>query len=248
MPARRHVREREHAIHTLEALGFQLAAVSFFLSPTLWIFFVRCATQLTFAHPRDIDEDRFLGRWLLMVVFFNAGGPLIHTVYGAEENTAFMLDFVGLGYRPNKATLLSLDFIFMLLQVILVCISYESDIACGAPDGVLDLLAPTELVLATPEPDALTISGDEVDGKPCVAAVSSPYILDLRLSSILTRIRNPPPRTTTQTNIGGLPLPNTARVQALRAAFTRRAQQRRMQARQQGQSTQTLPGGTETID
>jgi hypothetical protein len=32
-----------------------------------------------------------------MVLFFNTGGPLIHAVYGAEENTAFMLDFVGLG-------------------------------------------------------------------------------------------------------------------------------------------------------
>jgi hypothetical protein len=131
-----------------------------------------------------------------------------------------------------------------------VCIAYETDVGRGTPDHAPDLLTPIS-TLNTSDSDPSLSEGDDTPNKYSPVSTAPPYVLDLRLDTILHRIRHPPaanPRPGIQTDTAGLPLPNTARVQALRAVLARRAAQRRAREQREPTGTQTLPGGTEPMD
>jgi hypothetical protein len=45
---------------------------------------------------RDIDSEKPIAWWMLMVGCFNLGNLYYHAVYGASEGSAVLLDFVGM--------------------------------------------------------------------------------------------------------------------------------------------------------
>jgi hypothetical protein len=67
------------------------------LSPSIWLYLTRCASQVVLTQPRDVDANKPLAWWLGLVLVFNLGSLWSHAIYGAAEATsALMLDFVGM--------------------------------------------------------------------------------------------------------------------------------------------------------
>ncbi|EIN11331.1 hypothetical protein PUNSTDRAFT_141737 [Punctularia strigosozonata HHB-11173 SS5] len=215
----RHHAQRQHIIHSIDRLLYQLHTLSFFYSPSIWAYLGRCITQFNFARPREIDSKRSLRFWYALVLLVNIS-CISHAIQGASEGS-IMLDFVGIGHKPSKPQLLFLDLLIMFLQTVLVTVAYETSFANDFP-GLPDALAPAVLSTmetpATPQPSSSHAEEshhllDQDDRNKSLDftydAPVSPYVVDLRLKTIWTRLIHPPSANSVDTR-QALPFPNTA--------------------------------------
>lgn len=128
---------------------------------------------------------------------------------------------MNLAYEPSKAHLLALDFFIVFLSLVLVTIAYETSYAADMPSDTPDPLSP---IPATPT--------SPIDAHE---PTKSNYVLELRLSTIIERLRNPPtpppPRDTSSNDL--LPMPNTTtgRLATGLQMLLRARQQQRQRAR-----------------
>ncbi|KAI0705007.1 hypothetical protein C8T65DRAFT_810050 [Cerioporus squamosus] len=212
--------QRKHIIHSLTSLLYQLHTVSFLLSPRLWPFICRLSTQFQFSRPREIDSQRSLRFWFILIVLVNLQCFYNHVVKGASEGRSIILDFVGVAHKPSKATLLSLDFTIVILEFILTTIAYETSFTLAMPPDTPDPLQPEPIPVTPTSP--LPFVGEDVD-KPMVSTSSDngpKYVVDIRLRPLLQRLRHPPPPPPPQQpnlNEELLPLPNTTTFQLTRS-------------------------------
>lgn len=166
-----------------------------------------------------------------------------------------------LAYTPTKLHLLSIDFAIIVLNTILTTIAYEtslySALPTDAPDPLLPLPPPS-----TPSTPILFSADDDEDESPKEPSIpESPYVLDLRLSHIVHRLRHPapPPPERELTTEDLLPLPNTTpwqfsnTLQILMQARARARQRarseadaRRTQAAGEEGERRTVPGGLDS--
>ncbi|KAI0665955.1 hypothetical protein C8Q78DRAFT_985373 [Trametes maxima] len=206
--------QRKHIIHSLNSLLYQLDTVSFLLSPRLWSYFCRVLVQFQFARPRDIDSQRSLRFWFFCILSTNVPAVYSHTVKSPDAGRSIILDFVGTDGVPSRALLLFLDFVIILLQVILTTIAYETSLARDVPPDTPDPLQPDPIPSTPISP--LPLGG--TDAKPPDSSLhedEAEYIIDLRLQTLLQRLRHPPPVPPQQTRLSDelLPLPNTTSFQ-----------------------------------
>jgi len=104
--------QRQHIIHSvrsllsflcvltvlqLDTLLYQLHTLSFFLSPSLWLFLLRIACQFQYSKPRELDSNRSLRFYFALVALLGVPSILSHLIYGASEGRALILDFIGIG-------------------------------------------------------------------------------------------------------------------------------------------------------
>ncbi|KZT28943.1 hypothetical protein NEOLEDRAFT_1128424 [Neolentinus lepideus HHB14362 ss-1] len=233
----RHYAQRQHIIQYLDTLLYQLFTLSFFLSPTVWPLICRSATQFQFSRPRDLDPKRSLRFWFFLILLFNASSIWSHAAEGAVVGRTVVLDFVGMAHVPTKLHLLLLDFLIVLLQMALTTIAYETSYIMASPDDTPDPLLPatsnsSAYTLLPAAEDASDIASPSTSStSDCNAEPPEPngpsYVIDLRLSTIIDRIRHPAPPLPEPEN--GLPLPNVtpATLAQLPASLQRIARMRR---------------------
>ena len=146
-----------------------------------------------------------------MVIFFNFPSIWDHALFGAAKGPSIILDFVGLrkvlhiftrsllilgvAHRPSRLHVLLLDLVIIVFGLVLVTISYDHSLpVANASQATTRVLGPHQ-------------SGESDDPFKTEA---SPHIVDLRLDSIIDRIRNPAtPQTAERAREELLPLPNT---------------------------------------
>ncbi|EGN99893.1 hypothetical protein SERLA73DRAFT_180177 [Serpula lacrymans var. lacrymans S7.3] len=235
---KRHNAQRQHLIHSLDNLLFQLHTLSFFLSPLLLSFVCRLFCQLQCSKPRDTDPNRSLRFWFLLLLFLNLPSFWWHATEEAVEGRTVILDFVGLGYIPSKLHLLLLDILILFLQLVLTTIAYESSLYLALPSTVPENLLPHST--STP-------STPDTPERPKFSYSDPTYVIDLRLTPILNRLRNPPP-VVPETAEESLPLPNTMQWPlSVPFGFSRRE---RRSGRDQSQQTETgnLNRGDEDVE
>ncbi|KAI0743928.1 hypothetical protein C8Q80DRAFT_1184089 [Daedaleopsis nitida] len=245
---------RKHIIHSLDSLLYQLQTVSFLLSPRLWPFVCRLASQFPFSRPREVDSQRSLRYWFILVLLVNMQCFYYHAFHGAAEGRSIVLDFVGIGHKPSKAFLLCLDLTIVIFEFILITIAYETSFTLAMPPDTPDTLQP-DVISSTPM--SSTIS-DNDNSKPMDSTYSTDsepeYIIDLRLRPLLNRLRHPPPPPPLQRvplSDELLPLPNTTAFQlsrSLNMLMRARAQLRERAARQAAESERTRREGQRTED
>ncbi|KAF9501549.1 hypothetical protein BDN71DRAFT_1439178 [Pleurotus eryngii] len=202
---KKHNAQRQHIIYSFDALLFQLFVLSYFMSPSLWSLLLRIVYQFQCTRPKDFESSRSLRFCFLGAIFFNASSVWHHARDGASEGRAIILDFVGMSFTPSKLQLLSLDFFIIFLQLVLANIAYEQHLC--ETEGEEDVLLPLQPPPSPISTEATYLS--PTDDPKCAAPPipQSPYVLDLRLSSTMTRLRHPSPRRNNADNM--LPLPNT---------------------------------------
>ncbi|KAH9892772.1 hypothetical protein C8Q73DRAFT_72380 [Cubamyces lactineus] len=201
--------QRKHIIQSLDSLLYTLHAVSFLLAPGFWTYICRYLWQMQFTRPRDISSWS-LRTWFLCILGSNALSVYNHAVTSTEAGRSIVLDFVGVDHVPSRASLLFLDFIIILLQVILTTISYETSLSRDMPPDTPDPLSPESIPTTPSSPSPL---GDHI--KPPALPLhedGTEYIIDLRLRTLFWRLGHPPPdplprRTNHPEDL--LPLPNT---------------------------------------
>jgi hypothetical protein len=215
----------------LDTLLHQLHTLSFFLSPSILALSCRFMLQYHCKAPREWDPSRPLRVFLWPIIFVNAFSVYNHATEGAAEGRAIVLDFVGLseffpclldhyiqttgaGYVPSKAQLLILDIIIIFLQMLLTTIAYETSISEG--EDTRDILLPipshiSPLPSQSPSPSTSTAFATSMsdDAKLRHSASSEEYVIDLRWSAFVARLRGPTPSAHPSTPSPLLPLPNT---------------------------------------
>ena len=155
-------------------------------------------------------------------------GP-IYIAYSCSDAT-----YAHLAYEPSKAHLLALDFFIVFLSMVLVTIAYEMSYAADMPPDTPDPLSPLSATPASPLPT------------DAHEPTKSTYVLELRLSTIIERLRNPPPppppRNTSSDDL--LPMPNTTtgRLASGLQMLLRARQQQRQRARRAA-ATRPRDGG-----
>ncbi|KAH8080283.1 hypothetical protein BXZ70DRAFT_960361 [Cristinia sonorae] len=238
-----HIRhaQRKHIIHSLDTLLYQLHALSFFLSPYLWPYLCRVIAQSQFQRPQDVDQNRSLRFWFFLVLFFNIGSVWTHATTTPSESRSVILDFVGMAHTPSKLHLLTLDFAIIILTMLLTFIAYETSLLADMPSNTTDPLQP--------KPNSATSSNVLPFDNHKVA--ESPYVMDVRLSPILDRLRNPapPPRSITRSAADRelLPLPNVVPWQRLLRRARANARERTRQDAQQTEMATEGEGGGRRI-
>lgn len=192
-----------------------------------------------------------------------------------------MVCFILLAAIPSKLQLLLLDFTIIVLDMLLAALAYENSLYEASPKGTPDPLLPippetspalTPLPSSPPSPnldsDPTLPSTYAYPPKPPSASnTDTPYVMDVRLSAIYRRLRNPAPAVpegSAREQDDLLPLPNTTPMEltgTLRMILRTRArtrdrqrqeeQRRRERDRRNAQGTaprserrrrQTLPG------
>jgi len=219
--------QRLHVIQSLDALLYQLHTLSFFLCPSIWLYICRIISQFHCSRPRELDSSRSLRFFYAMTLFLNAPNLWNHSVRGATEGRAIILDFIGMSYLPSKLQLFTLDLSIIVLQLLLMTIAYETSICYGGPEADAEdrLLPDNHPTFSIPLFQAsLNSSAHPASLQPSPTTPTDskmeivshghdlPLIIDLRFNSILTHLRHPPPlppppRTINSENV--LPLPNT---------------------------------------
>ncbi|KAF9566710.1 hypothetical protein CPC08DRAFT_602449, partial [Agrocybe pediades] len=218
----RFYRERLHVINSFDAVLFQLHTLSFFLSPSLWLYTCRLLSQIVCARPREIDSSRSLRFFYFIVFTFNVPNIWSHSTRGVMEGRAIILDFIGMSYQPSKLQLLCLDLLILFLQLVTITISYETSLYDMNKDvDPQDTLLPGQytplsIPLFTSSIDS-PVSATTYPPSPALPSVTKPMssdlplILDLRIAPILTRLRHPPPTTSRPADSGDALLhPNMA--------------------------------------
>jgi len=191
--------KREHAITSLDALLFELFALSYLLDPVIPRLLFRATAQLQFARPRDLDRSlRFMFIYCSLV---NVGPVLRHVLPSFHyETQGLLLDFIGRSTPPARLHLVCLDIGIFLLQTLCLFIAHEAhgtseqdELAC-----VLESL-----------PDDSSGSRIEEGGSPHKLSDNAP-ILHLRLNQSLRKIYHPPSEPRPLSDASNLPLPSTA--------------------------------------
>ncbi|KAH6910374.1 hypothetical protein BKA70DRAFT_1272902 [Coprinopsis sp. MPI-PUGE-AT-0042] len=220
--------QRQHLVFSLDALLYQLHVVAFFLSPSVWELILRLISQFHCGRPKDVDLTHSL-RFFYTIIFLT-NLPLVwtHSIYGASEGRAVILDFVGMAYIPSKLQLVVHDITTILLQWILITLSYETALSAANSDSPDTLLEPDPSTTDLPLPSSLPtpITSRSTSPEPSSQLRKSlqrpttppptnvpPEILDLRFSAVIARLRNPPPAVNPRSQSEGsfsLPLPITA--------------------------------------
>lgn len=129
--------------------------------------------------------------------------PFVHTTHTGASHT----DNV-----PSRTFLLLFDFVIILLQIILTAIAYETSLARDVPPDTPDPLQP-EPIPTTPIYPIPRGDGDSKSSNSTSHESETEYIIDLRLRTLLQRLRHPPPvppPPQTRTAEDLLPLPNTS--------------------------------------
>jgi hypothetical protein len=163
-------------------------------------------------------------------------------------------------YKPSKIHLLLLDAFILFLQMLLTTIAYETSLFSKISSNAS--LAPPIPALPSPfpSPDSApqTPPADDPSKSSLPPPISeSPYIIDLRLSHVLDRLRNPAPIVSDPSPDELLPFPNTTPwpiPTSLRMLIRARAEvRRRAQAQMQGapanaETTRRVPGEMDAED
>ncbi|KAF9465081.1 hypothetical protein BDZ94DRAFT_1255257 [Collybia nuda] len=216
-----HHAQRQHIILSLDALLYQLHTLSFILSPSIWSFLCRLASQFQCSKPRDLDAtaSRSLRFFFANIVLFNMPSLWFHATQGAMEGRAIILDFVGLAYVPSKVQLLGLDFLIIFLQMVLTTIAYETSLFdssqdSNTPDMLLPIpnspgFLPTSSAVSSSHQSTLLSTSMSQHTKSYPPYTASSYVVDLRLAPIIARLRDPAPPPSSNNLDQTLPLPNT---------------------------------------
>ncbi|KAH8988036.1 hypothetical protein EDB92DRAFT_1873472 [Lactarius akahatsu] len=205
----RYATQRQHIVDSLDALLYQLHALSFLLAPSIVTLFVRAAGQFQLSHPREFGPQRTLRFRFMLIFLFNAGSFWNHVIPNAPHSRSVVLDFVGMAFTPPRTQLLLLDLLIIVLSVVVTTVAPPSA-------ATLDLTPATSAAAHT-YADPLD-RGDDDD--------SGVLVLDLRPSLLLRHMRSPPPPPPDDA-----PLPNGATVvEGLRVLLQA---QRSFRARQQ---------------
>ncbi|KIK67372.1 hypothetical protein GYMLUDRAFT_37480 [Collybiopsis luxurians FD-317 M1] len=254
MPKRYHA-QRKHIIQALDALLYQLFCLSFYLSPSLFNMFFRLSAQLLCTTTREFSPRLSLGGFFFFPLFSNSFSVWNHLT-GPTEGRAVILDFIGLAYTPSKFQLLFVDFSIIFFQLLLTVISFEMHTPESSASDSTDYLLPTP---SSPIPPFPTSTSSFAGQKAFESPNNEPqYIVDIRLSFILARLRNTPAMSR---NSGSqqdtlIPFPNTTSWPVPMSLIMRRAGRRRREtdrnntSRDTGQENRTIPGGmgTENLD
>ncbi|CAA7261640.1 unnamed protein product [Cyclocybe aegerita] len=225
MHKRFHV-QRQHIIHSLDTLLYQLHTLSFFLSPSLWIYVCRIIAQFQCTRPRELDANRSLRFFYFTVIVLNVPSLWNHSTKGASEGRAIILDFIGMAcqraaHTPSKAQLFLLDISIVFLQLVLTTIAYETSVYYTSaqlepqdflwPDPPTPFSIPLfSLPTETPPESPMYLPSPSPQPKTVSSAHSLSYVLDLRLNAIIMRLRSPPPPPPPAPSSDSfLPLPNT---------------------------------------
>ncbi|KAG6330812.1 hypothetical protein ID866_8276 [Astraeus odoratus] len=245
--------QRQNIIDSLDNLLFQLYSLSFFLAPALLPFICRVASQFMSYKPREVDSKLSLRVWFLLLCASNLPSFWSHARDGASEGRFIILDFVGAGYLPSKLHLLLLDVFILLLQMVLTTISYEKSLYSSS-STVPDVLLPT-VSSPTISPLSTSLTDNETTKR---GHQETPWVIDLRVRHIISRLREPAPPL--PENAATLPLPNTTPLPVpfhLRAFMRYREDARRRTQTQLPQrdttieaerSSRQLPGGVGVDD
>ncbi|KAL1942383.1 hypothetical protein VTO73DRAFT_5985 [Trametes versicolor] len=204
--------QRTHIIYSLNSLLYQLHTVSFLLSPRIWAYVCRVLVQFQFSRPRDIDPQRSLRFWIFCILSTNVPSIYNHAAKSPAAGRSLILDFVGLDSVPSRTFLLLFDLVIILLQIILTTIAYETSLARDVPPDTPDPLQP-EPIPTTPISFIPRGDGDSKSSNSISHESETEYIMDLRLRTLLQRLRHPPPvppPPPTRTAEDLLPLPNTS--------------------------------------
>jgi hypothetical protein len=116
-----------------------------------------------------------------------------------------LIGYLSTAYVPSKLHVLSLDLIIIILEMVLTTIAYETSLA-SATSSTADISDTLMYIPQSPGPQSSSSSA-KVDN---TSTTNLPYVLDLRLGTLIKRLRAPAPllpRTTGQDEL--LPLPNT---------------------------------------
>ncbi|KAI0633566.1 hypothetical protein C8Q77DRAFT_1115671 [Trametes polyzona] len=241
--------QRKHVIHSLNSLLYQLHTVSFLLSPRIWAYFCRVLVQSQFARPRDVDSQRSLRFWVFCILCTNAPSLYNHAAKSPAAGRSLILDFVGLDNIPSRAFLLFLDFVIILLQIVLTTIAYETSLARDMPPDTPDPLQPEPIPTTPTSP--LPLGGTDTKQPEATSHEGAmEYVIDLRLRTLLQRLRHPPPvppppQTRLSTEL--LPLPNTTSFQlsqSIRMLARATARGRERAGAQQGESGRNGAAGS----
>ncbi|KAF8973208.1 hypothetical protein BDZ97DRAFT_662597 [Flammula alnicola] len=214
--------QRQHIIHSMDALLYQLHTLSFFLSPSIWIYVCRVLSQFQYSKPRELDPTRSLRFFYTIVLLFNLPSLWYHSTRGAVEGRIVILDFIGMSYTPSKTQLCFLDLFIIILQLLLTTIAYETSVYYASdeadPQDMLLPGLPTPFAIPIFQPPIATqqessFSSTMPPTHPKRGPISTmheiPLVIDLHLNSIMTHLRHPPPPPRV-TNPGPiLPVPNT---------------------------------------
>jgi len=198
--------QRQHIIHSLDTLLYQLHTLSFFLSPSIWIYIVRILSQFQYSKPRELDPSRSLRFFYSMVFLFNLPSLWKHSTRGELGGRAIILDFIGMSYTPSRPQLFLLDIFIIILQLLLTTIAYEASVYYASEEvDPKDTLLPEisrplsiplfQSHLGTPmEPKSQTsFSMQSPQPKTCNSEFyNSPLVIDLRFNSIIAHLRHPP--------------------------------------------------------
>jgi len=222
MNKRFHV-QRLHVVHSLDSLLYQLHTLSFFLSPSLWLYICRVVSQFHCSKPRELDPTRSLRFFFAVLFFLNLPNLWDHATRGAVEGRTIILDFIGMSFVPSKLQLLSLDEFIMVLQLLLTTIAYETSAYYYSEEA-----DPQDVLSADPLTRAFTIplfhtsleSSPESSQPSAILSTGSkvlshshelPFIIDLHFNSLMAQLRHPPPLPLPQSRNSDsvLPLPNT---------------------------------------
>ncbi|KIY53938.1 hypothetical protein FISHEDRAFT_68313 [Fistulina hepatica ATCC 64428] len=94
-----------------------------------------------------------------------------------------------LGYPPSRLQLFSLDVVIVLLQCILTVVAYETSLAREVDDDATDPLVSRTVTGDASSPDPDDCPQSDLSRINAVKRVHEEYIIDLRLSHILMRLR-----------------------------------------------------------
>ncbi|KAF8510573.1 hypothetical protein BU17DRAFT_77661 [Hysterangium stoloniferum] len=230
--------QRRHIIRSIDRLCYQLFVLSFLQAPSLLQLVARSTSQFQLSRPRDFDGDRSLRFWVFILCCANTGSLLNHITYHASEvasRKGLILDFIGMANLPSKTELLTLDCLIIFLQLIVLCISYETSLSLALPPDHPDPLSPDD------------IQSTGIDLESSSKLDSSRSVLHLRFRPTMRRILDPPPLIP-RANSSDLPLPNTTPFIFPSTFRTRsRAQGRREATMNEGEGRtapeRVVPGG-----
>jgi len=207
--------QRQHVVYSLDVLLYQLHTLSFFLSPSIWIYLCRILSQFQYSKPRELDPTRSLRFYYTMVLLFNLPSIWYHSTREVVDGRIVILDFIGMSYTPSRIQLCLLDLFICGLQVLLTTIAYETSIYYTSDESdPHDILLPS-LPASLPiplfqSPAEGPLHSNFAKTTSFSSAHDIPLVIDLHLNSIMTHIRHPPPppRVTQAHSI--LPIPNSA--------------------------------------
>lgn len=202
----------------------------------MFIYLLRLTVQLQCGPSGEFDLSYPLRFFYGLILSCSTVVLWVHAVRGATEGRGLIIDFIGLcelvayvpsvlhlnmawlAYEPSRTQLLSLDLFIIVLQLLTTTVGYETQLYFKSADvNTPDVLLPEDSTSSTPlSPLAAsfqTLSPSDSDTPETILRKDSrrnptPCIIDLRLSAVISRLRNPPPPAH-QGSDTLLPLPNT---------------------------------------